>query len=242
MLTPVFDTNGDNVLRMFNLHLEPNRGRALDNLMACSQDRHERRQANPEAPLPPAHACGVMTGVLPIPKHNRLPGAVMFQPIYPVFNETIVTGFVPTLFLFEELLEQVFADTVSGVDCVISTSSAANANEVTSSATFTIVNGKAHFRGYEDTHDRDYDNLERRVLLTPKDLFTENTPCQSLIIYPSADFYVIYETNNPAVATIVVVVITLVSLSLVFFLYDYYVRREMRAKRQLLDARRQFMR
>ena len=240
LLTPLLDTNGENVLRMYNLHSEPNRGRAMDDLLACSQDRHEQRLANPSATIPPAHACGVVTGVLPIPKRNQLPGAVIFQPIYPVLNETIVTGFVPTLFLFEELLEEVFADTVSGVDCVIH-STFTNSNERIS-ATFSIVDGTTHFRGYNDTHNQNYEDLGRSVLLTPPELFTENAPRHSLIIYPNAGFYNAYETNNPAVATIVVAGITFVTLSLVFLLYDYYVRREFRAKRQLLEARRQFMR
>ena len=89
ILTPILDTNGGpNVLRLFNLHQEPNRGRALDDMIACSEKR--RMEAVSGNNNISNYACGVITSILPIPKRDNLPGAVMFQPIYPSNNDTVV--------------------------------------------------------------------------------------------------------------------------------------------------------
>ena len=51
----------------------------------------------------------------------------------------------------------------------------------------------------------------------------------------------VYSTNNPLVATIGSVAIILFT-SLLFFLYDFLVRKEFNAKKELLEAKRQFVR
>jgi signal transduction histidine kinase/CheY-like chemotaxis protein len=77
--------------------------------------------------------------------------------------------------------------------------------------------------------------------LTDKSLYTENSPTYQLCLYPTDELYEVYNTGNAVVATIGAVCIMLFT-SLAFFLYDFFVRREFNAKKELLDAKRQFMR
>jgi signal transduction histidine kinase/ActR/RegA family two-component response regulator len=62
-----------------------------------------------------------------------------------------------------------------------------------------------------------------------------------LSLYPNDDLFQVYSTHNPRLATFGVVAIVL-AMSLVFFLYDFCVRREFHEKEDLLQAKRNFMR
>ena len=72
-------------------------------------------------------------------------------------------------------------------------------------------------------------------------LFTENSPQYTLTFYPNEDFYEVYSTRNPWIAAFGSVAIFLLT-GLLFFLYDYLVVREAKAKQELLAAKRNFMR
>jgi signal transduction histidine kinase len=77
--------------------------------------------------------------------------------------------------------------------------------------------------------------------LTGNELYSDNSPVYTLSIYPNDDFFKEYRTGNPMRATIVVIAATFIT-SLVFFLYDFFVRREFRTKSNLLEAKRRYMR
>lgn len=62
-----------------------------------------------------------------------------------------------------------------------------------------------------------------------------------LFVYPTDNFFRVYTTNNPLIATLGAVA-AVVFTALIFFLYDFVVRREFTAKRRLLQAKRKFMR
>jgi len=143
-----------------------------------------------------------------------------------------IVGYISTLFLVDELLQNVFSD-ISGIDAVFRTEHRA--------VTFTVINGKPEFVDVGDHHDSRYDEYEQTVQLVDYSLFTKDSPTFWFSLYPNEAFASNYETNNPAIATTVTVCIMLLT-SLFFFLYDWFVRREFHAKRTLLDARRQFMR
>jgi signal transduction histidine kinase/CheY-like chemotaxis protein len=95
--------------------------------------------------------------------------------------------------------------------------------------------------GEGDLHQTSYDKYRRFCSLTATGLYTENSPTYKLSLYPNDELYAVYSTNNPTVATIGAVCIILIT-SMVFFLYDFFVRREFHAKKELLRAKRQFMR
>ena len=61
------------------------------------------------------------------------------------------------------------------------------------------------------------------------------------LVDPTDDFFQSYSTANPRNAAIASLAILFV-VSILFILYDFYVRREFTERRQLLEAKRRFIR
>ena len=93
-----------------------------------------------------------------------------------------------------------------------------------------------------DLHDPKYDDLGKSVNLTMHDLHANGVcPMYRLSLYPTDDFIRLKSTTNPRNATIVAVSVV-VFVSLLFLLYDYMVRQEFLERKNLLDAKRKFIR
>lgn len=162
---------------------------------------------------------------------NSLYSCLFRNPFVAVVAQ--IVGYIPVLFLVDELLQNVFSDEISGIDAVFKTADRP--------VTFTIVNGQAELVGEGDFHNSKYDKYAQTIELVDRSLYTDDSPIFWFTLVPNDAFYGVYETNNPIVATIVAVCIILAT-SLFFVLYDFCVRREFHAKRELMEARRQFMR
>lgn len=98
-----------------------------------------------------------------------------------------------------------------------------------------------HYRGYGDYHETKYDKFRRAISVTAPEFYTENSPHYTLALYPSDQLYDVYSTHNPMTATIGAVFV-IIFMSILFFVYDFLVRREFSAKKDLLAAKRSFMR
>lgn len=79
------------------------------------------------------------------------------------------------------------------------------------------------------------------AVLNEHDMLTEDSPVYTLSIYPNDEFYGVYRTENTKISTGIVVA-SILATSALFFLYDFFVRREFRTRERLLKHRRQFMR
>ena len=90
-------------------------------------------------------------------------------------------------------------------------------------------------------HDETYEDLKQSVLLTEPDQFATGTPVYKLTVYPSDEFNGTYDTRGPEIAAIASIG-AIVFTSMIFLLYDFLVHRDLGAKQDLLEARRQFMR
>jgi len=229
LLTPLLHVSGGpGPFLMLNLHSDPTRGRAIDKMIDCSlQDKTNGSTENQN--------CAVITDTLILDNApERGPAAVIMQPIYPSNDPTTLTGLVPNQIVWDELLENLFATEVSGIDCVIETKDQA--------FTYTIHDGIAKYRGEGNLHEQAYNSFERCATLTDENLYSgEGSPAYKLCLYPNKNLYKSYETNNPKMATIGTVGV-IVFTSLLFFLYDFCVRRDVTAKKELLEAKRRFMR
>lgn len=116
---------------MLNTNFEPTRGIMIDELIRCSQDRAQAED-------PSNFRCGVLTDMLNLASEEQVefgPDSLLFEPIYPAMNKTIVSGLVVSSLVWRESLENVFAGDVNGVDCVVSTD--------TLSYTYKIKDGEA---------------------------------------------------------------------------------------------------
>lgn len=96
-------------------------------------------------------------------------------------------------------------------------------------------------RGEGALHHTGYDEFRRCRVLTGDELYADSTPGYELCLYPTEEFFDVYTTSNPNAATIGSVLIILFT-SMLFLLYDFFVRREFTANKDLLEAKRLFMR
>ena len=94
-----------------------------------------------------------------------------------------------------------------------------------------------------DSHDRKFDKDAVRIDLINEasGLYSAYSKHFYLTIYPTDEFIQSYYTGNPLIGTIVIVAV-MVFLTLIFCLYDWYVKREFNFKNELLEAKRNFLR
>ena len=94
-----------------------------------------------------------------------------------------------------------------------------------------------------DSHDEKFDEyvVEIDLINEASGLYSAYSKAFDLYIYPTEEFIQSYHTRNPLIGTIVIVSV-MVFLTLVFCLYDWYVKREFTFKNELLEAKRNFIR
>jgi hypothetical protein len=127
IFVPVLQHNaGANPALMLNLHFQETRGTLIDNLITCSKTNTEE--------------CNSITDMLTLTSQEvgTGPGALIMQGIYPANNETILVGAIASSIVWGDVLENVFADEVSGIDCVLETE--------TRVYTYSVVDGVAALR------------------------------------------------------------------------------------------------
>jgi hypothetical protein len=96
-------------------------------------------------------------------------------------------------------------------------------------------------RGEGDLHETKFDQYARTNDITGVGIFSDTSASYTLVLYPSVEFFTVYSTPNPWIATIGAVCIIFLC-TLFFFLYDSCVRTEFNAKKDLLEAKRMFVR
>lgn len=90
-------------------------------------------------------------------------------------------------------------------------------------------------------HDDRYFEHGQTIPLTALGMFSDKSAPYKLTMYPSDELFEVYSTHNPFIAT-VGAVCCIIFTSLLFFLFDFFVRQEFSAKRNALEAKRQFVR
>jgi signal transduction histidine kinase len=90
-------------------------------------------------------------------------------------------------------------------------------------------------------HQSNYSHMNQTVVLNSPGLFGNYSASYSLTLYPNGELFEVYSTNNPVAATVGVVCI-IIFMSLLFFMYDFFVRQEFHQKKAIIDAKRQFVR
>ena len=214
---------------MMNVHGFNNQGKAVDYVMDCVEERalaDDPDSINCQAVSP-------MEPSKPPAEHLGMFGFVA-TPIYPANDPTTCVGFIFGLVYFSELLEEMYPGDYEGIDCVFTSSSE-------QTFTYSLQNGSGVFRGQGDLHNDKYDEFKMET-----DLFEPNTMSKKSVqyhcaCYPNDDFGEIYATKAPAIAAAGAVLI-IFFVSALFFLYDRCVRKEFNARKELLEAKRKFVR
>lgn len=241
ILTPIIqccvDNPGDPIL-LFNLYSERVRRETMNGIIECSKTM---RQSIGQAQENLHESCWAMTEFVRIIRFNQVQASssIMFAPIYPADAPWEVSGFILSPLVWYEIFENVFSEVIQGVHCVLTHHQyleGPNHEEFT----FTIRNGRVESIMKGDLHDSKYDSLQASGNLTPHQ---HQAPSggYSLTIYPTDEFIDAYATNNPRNATIAALSVILL-ITILFFFYDFFVRREFHERTQVLEAKRTFIR
>jgi signal transduction histidine kinase/ActR/RegA family two-component response regulator len=164
---------------------------------------------------------------------TRGPASIMMQPVYPAERPWEMSGVILCAMAWDDVLETAFSNNVGGVHAVLESE--------TKTHTYIIEGGKVASFQEGDIHQSEFDEYGVSTNLTWNDLHEMGAPMYKLSLYPTDDFVKSYSTSNPMNATVAALTIVLF-ISLLFLLYDYFVRREFLERHQLLEAKRRFIR
>lgn len=115
---------------LFQTHYPRPHGQAIDSVIECSKQRAESED-------PQSINCGTISELTYSNANHLGPGGLIVMPIYPANDPTTLTGFIVGFLHWREVLEDIFADGVDGVDCVLSAAGKAY--------TYKIRDGKPDF-------------------------------------------------------------------------------------------------
>lgn len=243
---------------MMNVHGFETQGLALDAVMNCSIARkenytkyveihgEEELQYRPRgcsesdgeacAPNPKQFRCSALSGMLPpknIKDEHGIAGFIA-TPIYPANDPYELKGFIFGIVYWVEVMIDIFPEDTVGIDCVF--------GDPTHQYTYTLDgNASSTLICEDDCHDPKYDELIMTTTIIDPNLLSDGSVTYQMTCYPNDDFFRTYRTSNPSTAAIGAVGIILFT-SVLFFLYDYFVRREFKSKKHLFEAKRKFVR
>jgi signal transduction histidine kinase/CheY-like chemotaxis protein len=107
--------------------------------------------------------------------------------------------------------------------------------------TYKIVNGSGLYLGEGDLHNPFYDDYMTEEILLDPTTMAAGSAVYTTTCYPNDGFTKMYTTERPVYISIFTVLI-IIFVSGLFFIYDTCVRKEFDAKKELLEAKRQFVR
>lgn len=216
---------GDSPYVMMNVHGFRRQGEAIDAVINCTKFE---RDANT------THNCQAVSEFNP-PKlgGDKGPFGFICSPVFPANDPDTLVGFIFGAVYWYEVMQDMFPRDVRGVDCVFHTE--------TESHTYEIYDGSALWKGTGDFHDPKYDKYKREEPLLDPLTMAAGSAKYTTTCYPNDKFIDTYRTNAPTFVAIGALLI-IAFVSLLFFVYDTCVRKEFDAKKDLLEAKRQFVR
>lgn len=226
----LYHNTGASSKLLMNMHFSPNLGQMMDDMMICAEEKASEGR--------PLDECFTISGMA-LDKTSWTqgaesgPGSTIMQPVYASNDPAKLVGVIVSAIVWGEIMMSTYADAVSGVDLVLEAGDQVY--------TYTVYNGNATFQGEGDLHETKFDSFATSLDITSKDLFDLASEHYTVTLYPTQELYDVYSTRNPMIATIGSVFI-IVFTSLLFLVYDIFVRREFNAKKELLDAKRKFVR
>lgn len=225
LLLPIFQhTNVTAKALMYDLYSVSQPGRQIDDVLDCTKD------ANATAL---SLKCAILTGFTTL-KSRPGPGAVFYEPVYPMNDRKTLVGFTTTSFTWEEILNDSVPDYIQGFYCVVSTES--------ESYTFIMEEGVPRLLGKGDLHDTSYDKYATSETIGGGFSQAVTSAVYNVTFYPSKQLFE-SSTSNPRAWAIAMgfVAVIIVSTAL-FFLYDILMRNEARQQKVILEVKRRFVR
>jgi signal transduction histidine kinase len=238
ILTPVLDhsTWGSTML-MYNVHVSST---AVDSIINCSnqlQIRHDERKIQEGKFSPPQ--CSIITG-FKMNSENELVGLI-YTPIYPRHDPTTLVGIIGLSVTFNDVLNDLVPEYLLGIEAVISTHTVTSDYTSISydTVTYHVEKGVPHLEGEGDLHDKSFDDFGRSIVLNGGYSEATDTVIYTLTLYPSN--FTQYSTRSPLAVSLGLVAVILAS-TMIFFVYDFLMRRESSQQKDVLDLKRRFVR
>jgi len=171
--------------------------------------------------------------------------------LYPIYKElrpgvrrdgsSDVVAFLGADIYWRDYLTRVFQEDDAGATVVIQ-------NNVNQNFTYKIMGSAVTFVGDGDLHDKTYDDMEETFVFgsnLASNAMDKDSPYSGAFlhqewvqytfrIYPSKDLEENFHTKQPAVYTVVVLLVALTSAGM-FFLYDYLVERRQKVVLQTAE-------
>mmetsp|Transcript_10356 Transcript_10356/g.14261 ORF Transcript_10356/g.14261 Transcript_10356/m.14261 type:complete len:804 (+) Transcript_10356:1774-4185(+) len=215
ILIPNFECS--TCLEMFNLHSDLSRAVALDYLIESFALGYRNYSA--------------VTGFTTInTSPNETTASVMFFPIAPSQNLTLLVGFIKVSQSWREVLAKSMPVGVKGVDIVVSDSH--------SEISFTAHGDTSVlFTGIGNLHDSQYKSFAR----TFPTFYNPGYGDYSISFYPNRSFFPANTNVLPIVACIGVIIFLLL-IEILFGAYGHYLERQLQQKQEALDSKRSFVR
>jgi len=210
---------------MMNVHGFRRQGEAMDAVINCTKFERTENSTN---------NCQAVSAFNPPKMHSQTgPFGFIATPIFPDNDPDTLVGFIFGAVFWSEVMADMFPKDVVGIDCVFHTSD--------EFYTYTIRDGSGEYKGEGDLHDPAYDEHIMEEQLLPSSDMAAGSAVYTTACYPNKEFAAKYTSDAPLWSSLSAVFI-IVFVALSFFVFDSCVRREFDAKKDLLEAKRQFVR
>ena len=202
---------------MYNMHSERRRGLTIDSVI--NSFASGIRNSSAVTPF-------LQLLVDPVTR----PAAILFYPIAPSKNKTVLVGFIRITQNWDSILSDSIPQGSCGIDIVMS--------DGTLQYTFTALGDKlVRFKGSGDLHDPTY-KMYCTTLLKFSNLGYE---IYSIKICPNSEYFPSNVFLMPSIVC-VAIVLFLMLLKLSFEVYNFYLHQQLKQKQEALDSKRSFVR
>ena len=229
----IHHSSGNPSLPLRNVIFGPVRTRLIDAMIDCSLQAAENATSSEASSQvqesPKCTGLSDFTELIVV----QGPAAILFHPVYPANDPMTMTGIVGTSVNWQEVLTNVVPDYVDGLVCVISTDN--------QSYSYSIDGGIPSLMGDGDRHDPKYSNYGYPVVLNDVEQNQLGSSLYTLTIYPSDATFAEFQTNIPLYVALGFIGVILFC-AMLFFLYDFFMKYESHRRRQVLEAKRRFVR
>lgn len=208
---------------MFNLHSVRSRALPIDNIITCYRQANTSNCSSDATDLVQLILDGASN-----------PATIIFSPIAPRFNTSVLVGFTTLVINWKTVFAHNTGEGFEGLVLVLSTSSLSCTYEFTGGVDDPII-----FLGYGDLHDKDFEDLSGSH--TVDFGFNDETTQYTMRLYPSRKFYEKYNSNLPVLASVGAVIIVAFT-SIVFFAYAYAIHIEAIEAYVLIEKNQAFVR
>jgi hypothetical protein len=160
------------------------------------------------------------------------PMSYRFFAISPAKNRSDLVGFVSLLIRWESVFTHGSPSVLTDIDLVLETDDR--------SYTYHYLDGEAFYKGPGDLHESKFNHLKKKYAIE----FPNSNPNSynyTMTFYPTQRFYNTYHSDTPFLVCLISLLIVL-GTSLIFLVYDFFVKRESLEQTRILEAKQTYVR